>query len=770
MKKIKFGVLSIGVLLGLVFIGICGVLVASKPKISGVISGSGYTGVIVRDEWGIPHIKAASRESAAFLLGHVFASERLFQMEMHRRIGHGRLAEVFGVKALPVDKLYRTFNFKEHFKKVRELHPHPSEMDKEFTAFLAGVNYYIKNNPKPIEFYLLGITPEEFTIDDSYAFLGYMTYSFGIGIRQDSFLSRIKKEKGPEMLKLLRNTQNEAMAKVSEAQKAHDFLMEGYALFEGSNGWVLGPSMTKSKKAILANDPHIVFSRPNLWMEAHIRIEDEDKNIIEDGYGFYLPLIPFPVLYQSEKKSWGLTMSLVDDMDLFKLKNANDETYELDGEKKKFEKSEVIIKVKGAADYKFERKVSIFGPVLNEVLDQNEELYRNIAQHWAFYRDNNDALYSFYRMREAKNMQEFKKAVATGVSPGLNVLYADSENNIGWWIFGEVEKKKNGTRSDLFYEANSIKDFPVETFAFDELPHSENPASGLIVSANSRPEGFPKSLRGDFQIDDRFITIKKLLEQKNDWTLEELEEVQTIPFNIKTPSNFKHLLNFLTDNELRMLNDKIRSEFVKWNGMSDRDEVAPLIYYSWLTEISKSNVSFLSTEDQVIFSQFPEEKYKLQARIEKLDLNSKVDQDIVRETFKKALAYLEAEVGSNQNNWTWGKMHTLEFVHPFGQAAPLNYVFNAGPYSADGGYNEVNNLKWGTYKDNFKIKAGPSVRRLVEYTTPAKMRGMLPLGISGHQLSPYATNQALPFLRGEFRDFHIGAKIFETSSMKLDFK
>ncbi len=765
-------------LVGLSFFGIIvcasiyGYLLLTKPKMSGVVQFKGLENkvTIVRDTWGVPHIKGANRKDVIRALGYLMVSERWFQMEIHRRVARGELAEIFGEKALKVDKLYRTLNFVDHFKNVRKNHPLPKDLENELNWFYEGVNEYVATHPRPLEFWLAGIPVRSFSIDDGYAFIGYMSYSFGIGLRQDSFLSLMQEKLDKDFYQEIRSEPENIFQKVSQVEELHHFLIRAFSPLEGSNGWLIGPNRSKSGKAILANDPHITFSKPNLWMEAHLFVENEQKQILKNDYGHFLPLIALPVLYHSHDKAWGLTMSLTDDMDLYRLKvDESGNNYLLDNKFIPFQKSIVSLPVKGQKNIELEVKKSIFGPILNHVLDQSEKRFQNIALHWSVFKIHNDPLTSLYKMREAKNMQEFKNAVATGVAPGLNILYADNENNIGWWLFGEVEIKPMGTKTDQILIGESLSNLPSEKVAFSDLPHAENPESGIIVSANSRPKDFPKNIRGEFQPSERFETIFTLLNQKEQWSVEEIEELQTLNVNINSKSRLSFLLEFLTDKELTFLGSSFKDELFQWDGISDAEDRSPLFFYTWLKFISMNSLTGFSSDEKNTFSQFPAEWFRLARVLKNLSPANSKDRELVIASFNQALEELINTLGENREKWVWGKLHTLEFVHPLGLVFPLNYFFNEGPHPVSGAFNEINNMKWGQFNEGFAVKAGPSVRRIVDFGAIDKTRGVLPLGISGHGLSVFRKNQLSLFLKGQYREVRMDKKIFEDNSLyRLD--
>lgn len=735
----------------------------TKPPMHGTVHFEGLEKPvqIVRDQWGVPHIKGKSRRDVTRALGYLMASERWFQMEIHRRVARGELAELFGEKALKVDKLYRTFDFVGHFKNVQKVHPMPEELRREMSWYYEGINQYIATHSRPIEFWLAGIPVRPFSMDDAYAFIGYMSYSFGIGLRQDSFMTLMKTKLEREFFEGMRSEPENIFQKVSQLENAHQFLIKAFSPMEGSNGWLISGKHSKSGRAILANDPHITFSKPNLWMEAHLLIEDESQSVVKNEYGYFLPLIALPVLYHSPDKAWGLTMSLTDDMDLYKLRtNSSGNAYLLDDKEVAFEKKEEIIPVKGKPAVVLQIKKSVFGPVLEHVLEQKEEKFRDVALHWSVFKIHNDPLTSLFKMRESKNMAEFKSAVATGVAPGLNILYADKENNIGWWLFGEVEVKPQGTKTDEILVGEKTTDLPSKTIAFEELPHAENPKEGYIVSANSRPANYPTRIRGEFQPSERYDTILTLLKQKEVWSVEELEELQSLNVNINSQSRLAFLMSFLSSKELAFLDSKLLQELKNWDGISDMEDRVPTLYYTWLKHISMNSLVGFSDDEKNVYSQFPAEWFRLSRLLKNLSLENARDKELVINAFNMTLEELNKLLGPDEMKWRWGKLHTLELVHPLGMVFPLNYIFNEGPHPVSGAFNEINNMKWGQFNEGFLVKAGPSVRRIIDFGSINNTRSVLPLGISGHGSSPFRKNQLSLFLKGQYREMVMDKAIF----------
>lgn len=735
------------------------------PQMNGELAISGLSAPVevVRDQNGIPHITAKNSEDAFRALGYVMASERLFQMEVSRRLAQGELAEVLGEKLLASDKLFRNLGLKSESEKLNARKMKDGSFDpqmlKEMNAYYDGINQFVAKGPMPVEFTILGIRPKPFSMVDGQSFVGLMGFSFGIAIMTEPLLTNLAKRIGGDLTEDLRNEKiPDNATRVVDVQsyfskevlKVVSELESGFPLFEGSNGWLLAGSRSTSGAPILSNDPHISYSHPGIWFEAHIKTPEYET------YGHFLSLIPFPILSHNRERAWGLTMSLTDDMDIYQESiDEKNQTYRFKGKDLPLEKREEIIKVKNAPDFHMTVYKTHHGPLLDYALSETTK-EKSLALQWAFYSDRNDAFSTVFQMGRAKNMDEFKKAVSTGVAPGLNILYADKEN-IGWWIFGEIWKKRPGIKTDFILNGENGQDEILGSLTFEEKPHAENPASGMIVSANARPTGYPKDLRGDWQPDDRHKTIETILAQQEKWSPEEIMELQALNMNFDNKALVHTLLN-----ELRFADKTEENRYQKyvdilreWNLNSDVTAIAPSIYYSWAREIQKKMLVDLTEDEKEIFAKVPNGWIFFKRVI--MEPSSpwwkKFDREkLIKETFIDTLSWLGKRLGDDVNEWKWGRIHTLEYVHPIGKVKPFNYLFNLGPYPAPGATQEVNNQKVTSYKGDFEVKAGPSTRRIIDFIRPEKAWGILPIGNSGHLLSPFYNNQVQPFLEGKYRE------------------
>jgi penicillin amidase len=734
---------------------------------------------VIRDGFGIPHIKAKNTIDAFRSLGFVVASERLFQMEIMRRMAAGELSEIFGRKTLASDKLFRTLGLtsimNEMLEKKKSLHQLDPQMWAEMEAFYDGVNQFQESGKLPLEFSILGIKPRPFSALDAYSFVGLMSFSFGVATSAEPLMTELRVKLGDELADELRNdpvlngpkvkavkriVNNNSVGHYPVAAILAD-LEKGFPLFEGSNGWLLSGARTKSGFPILANDPHITYTQPGIWFEAHIITPDYET------YGHFFPLLPFPVLAHNKERGWGLTMSLIDDMDLFREKlNPKFKSYEFKSQSFAYKERLETIKIKGERAQTLVILETQHGPIMDDVFTKSAD--KSLALSWAFRSIENDPLLAFYKMGRAHNMEEFKAAVALGKAPGLNVLYADKKN-IGWWIFGEMTKKSMHTPSDFILDGSTGLDEHLGSLSFLEKPHKENPSSGIIISANSSPEGLSKlgnGIRGDWQPDDRYKSLQSILNQKELWSIEDLKIVQTLNINLENKLILAALLEGINFRNLwkEERAKSYLSVLKNWDFISHKDSIAPSLYYTWCREITKILLSDLSPDEFETFTKLPNNWIFFKKVV--LDPDSpwwkkRGRKRVFTEAFNNTIESLREQFGEDSTGWSWGHLHTLEFVHPIGKVAPFNRLFNLGPVGMNGAAHEINNQKQAGYSEGFKIKAGPSTRRLIDFAHPEKAWGILPTGNSGHILSPFYKDQLELFAEGLYREEWLDEKAIQ---------
>ena len=327
------------------------------------------------DAIGVPHINAQNQQDAYRALGYVHAQDRLWQMELIRRIAAGRLAEIFGEKLIETDTFMSGLGIEESAQETIQNLEKQSEMYQLSMAYLEGVNQYIAEGKTPVEFTIVGVEKEMYTLKDMYNVFGYMAFSFAVAHKTDPLLSEVKEVLGENYLNELIDAESQNLTFIKSERNPQIKAAFGVAMqklfevlpispFIGSNSWVLGPEKTKNGKVIFANDPHIGYAQPSVWYQSHIKTPDYEL------YGFNLALIPFPLLGHNSDYAYGLTMFENDDVDFYIEENnpANAMEYKTATGYETYQLIDKRIKVKGQEDLVYQIKVSQHGPIMSNII------------------------------------------------------------------------------------------------------------------------------------------------------------------------------------------------------------------------------------------------------------------------------------------------------------------------------------------------------------------------------------------------------------------
>ena len=730
------------------------------------------------DDYGIPHIYAESEADAQFALGYLHAQDRLWQIELLRRVGSGRLAEILGEPVVKTDKFFRTINSLETAKKaakVFEAIPADDPMKKAALAYYAGINSFIKNGATPVEFGVLGIEKEELTILDCYAVFGYVAFSFAQAFRTDPIVAKIHQDFGDNYLndldvhwnptaQMIPTYQAPAItdAELSDALSMNE-LFESLPAppWIGSNSWIISGKKTKSGKTIFTNDTHIGFAQPSVWWEAHIEYPGHR------GYGNYMAGIPFPIIGHNDHTAIGLTMFENDDIDFYVEQlnpdNPNQVRFKDKWEDLKIRKE--VIKVKDGKDIEIEVKNSRHGPIVNEVVEGIQKVTKQpVSAYWIYNEFIPNNLGTTYQLSHAKNIDEARAGAAQIVAPGLNGMYADKEGNIAWWAMAKLPIRPKHVNTKLFLDGASGEDEILGYEPFENNPQSENPPEGYLYSANNQPDTTNGVLQPGYYIpEDRGKRIMDLLSAKDDWDVAAAKEMITEVVSDKKPRMVEKIIQILSNTTFKNKNAGKAAEILAtWDGDNQLDDIAPTIFaklqYKILeltckdelgdnfteflnTVLSRRSLPFLLEKEQSPWWDDQNTKDKKENRT-----------DIIHAAFEQSLEAITTQLGDDIAQWQWGKVHTIEHPHTLGQNETLRPYFNVGPYPVVGNKEVINNMSFtinGSGK--YEVVSGPAVRRVIDFADMEHSLNVLPTGNSGNPLSPHYSDQAKMFVDGEFR-------------------
>ena len=520
----------------------------SLPQIDGTTTIAGISAPIeiIRDLDAIPHIFAANKVDALFGLGYVHAQDRLWQMELQRRIGFGRLSEVLGATTIPQDRFLRTVGFGRAAKTAWASTPDWAK--RQIDAYVAGINAFLTTHhggALPPEFSLLRFEPEPWSGADVVVWVKMMAWDLSANYSFELLRHDLVAAVGPERMAQLMpaypvdglsiltgsgrpgraggsgEASGESSSLTSPTHRTHstygtylpdlasswssalatslstgdpavrEFLLDG-AMTEGlgSNNWVVDGTLTASGKPLLANDPHLSAHVPSTWYLAHV--SGGDFEVI----GATLPGTPAVALGRNRSIAWGATNVAADVEDLYRERvDATGTLVEFRGAQEPITVIPETIIVKGSASVHVNVRVTRHGPLISDAINANNAELKTgpkpaplepLAFRWVVLDRHDSTLTSFLRLNEARNWSQFTGALSDFVSPSQNFVYADIEGHIGYYAPGHIPIRASGDGA-LPAEGWTGTAEWTGWIPFDALPHTFDPPEHFIVTSNHRP-------------------------------------------------------------------------------------------------------------------------------------------------------------------------------------------------------------------------------------------------------------------------------------------
>jgi penicillin amidase len=544
------------------------------PQLDGKAKVAGLQAEVTveRDNWGVPHIRAASLEDAVEAQGYVVAQDRLWQLDLLRRASRGQLSEILGPATLKIDKDFRNLNFSRAAERdFQQMNP---ESRKLLEAYARGVNRFIEQHQEtlPMEFTLLKYKPQPWQPTDSLVLTGYMYRTLTDTREREIQRALVTAKVGPELAKDLYSPEsgmdhfvvgdpNVKDATTSNAQDDEDdddqdemdyddlmraglmhpglldamkepdltsyfahqvkeWLREGDDDIRGtlgSNNWVVSGAHTANGKPLLANDTHLELTIPSIWYEVHITAPGYNTK------GVTFPGAPLVIIGHNDRIAWGFTNSGADVLDLYieTFNPANPDEYRVKGKWVKADVYDEVIHVKDAADQHMRLVVTRHGPVL---VNHEDNAY---AVKWTALEPGGLAN-SYNWLGKARNWKQFREIMKQVWGPAQNAVYADVEGNIGYVMAARVPVRKKG-HGEVPMPGDTGDYEWTGYIPFEQLPQSFNPTSGFIVTANARVTGpdYKHYLTDRWEEPYRTARIFDLLNDKHDLRPEDMLKVQT---------------------------------------------------------------------------------------------------------------------------------------------------------------------------------------------------------------------------------------------------
>ncbi len=718
---------------------------------------------VIRDSFAIPYILGENEYDVYRSTGYAMAQDRLWQMDLLRRLTTGRLSEIFGKDLVNADQLFRSLRFTE--KSYMVLDSCDTEIIASLQAFADGVNQYISDqgDKLPPEFTILGYKPEPWEKVHSVNLIGYMSWGLTMAWRTELAIYKASelvdeghvKELIPdmEMQKYFvhpEKTIPEGTEFISELDHIDKVIKDlGLQVLQASNNWVVSGKKSITGKPILANDMHLELNAPGIWYQVHQEIPGK-LNVT----GVALPGQPFVICGHNEKIAWGMTNLMLDDMDFYveTISDQDSGLYKLDGKWLPLKVQKEIIYTKEGDTVVRYNRFTHRGPIISSFKGINDKV---ISMRWIGNEYSNE-LESVYKFDRAANWNDFRDAASTFIAISQNIVYADVDGNIGMQSSAGIPIRKGNPV--LFYPGDTSQYDWTGVVPFEELPFSFNPECGYLASANNRTigENFPYYISTWYDLPNRYKGIVEDLTEKDLFGIEDFEAIQA---DIKsryaekiTPVFLEYLEPCkpdLDETAIAALN-----ELSAWDYTMPVQSVASAIFEQTYLELTR-----LIFEDELgpeVYKKFIEEDLMPTYLIDKLSVTreslwcdnvntpDKTEEfkDIVAEAFKSAVEVLKSTLGEDVLSWQWGKVHTLTLKHPLGKVAVLDKAFslNRGPFAVGGSYHTVSPFSY-PFGTPFEANHGSSHRHIYSVSDWDKSVTVIPTGQSGIPASKFYCDQ-----------------------------
>jgi penicillin amidase len=540
----------------------------------------------------------------------------------------------------------------------------------------------------------------------------------------------------------------------------------------GSNNWVISGEHTASGLPILADDTHLAVQMPSIWYE--VGLHAPQWNVT----GLSFAGVPGVIIGHNDKIAWGVTNVGPDVQDLFieKINPNNPHQYEFEGEWLDMDVQEEVIKVNGGEDIVLEVRSTHHGPIITDIRDDLNEV---LALKWT-QQEPSRILESVVKLNQAQNYDDFREALRFWDVPSQNVIYADVDGNIAYQTPGLIPIRRDGDGEVPV--PGWTGEYEWESWIpFDELPALFNPPQGYIVTANHAVVDldYPHFIARDWSSGDRGQRINDLIaaiiSQDDEISMQDVSRIQFD--NLSLPArDYVPLMEDLSsdDPDVQAAIERLRG----WDLRETKDSVpASLfeIFYIYLMrnvlvdDIGQENLdNLLPGTPKIIFMHDLATQLNASWWDDQGTPQEETWQDIILQSLADAIAWLEQNQGGTMNDWAWGKIHTITFedaVLGASGIAPVEAIFNRGPFAVDSGRDLVNAQNWSNQEPAI-VSSHASQRMLVDMSDFDNSRSVIPTGNSGHPYNEHYDDQMPLYLTGQYHPMPYSREAVEEAAVE----
>lgn len=803
---------------GLIWVGISLVGRSFVPEGAGSdeVAGLGATATITRDQQGIPYIEASNDLDAYASIGYAHAQDRLWQMDMIRRAGEGRLSEVFGRRTIGYDAMLRTIGFRRVADEILRAMPKPTRTALD--AYARGVNAFIASHRGrlPMEFDALGYEPEPWSPVHSVLVSRLLAWELNTAFWSDvvygAIRSRVDSLRFAEMLPSYptdaptiipggqrpepgvviptapRDTNHARTRPADTTQRETTVLSPGVlspgvlrlersmreflgmnGSHVGSNAWAIAPSRATGGRAMLANDPHLMYTAPGRWYQV-VMIVGRNHSA-----GVTIPGVPFIVIGRNDRIAWGMTALMADETDFYRerLDSATGTKAMHDGKWEPLRMIRDTIKVKDSSgSVPFIIRISRHGPIISDVhpfattypvadalalpRDTSSFLaHEPVAMRWRG-NDVSQEIVAFHRINSARTLDEFTAAARLGGVPSISFVYADARGHIAYVPTARVPVRGEGNPNLPMPGWESRFNWK-GVVPMDKLPRLADPQRGWIASANNKvANGLSFNIGDQWEDPSRAIRLEQLLDEGSRFEVVDFVQMQGDVQSPQMRTMVDYLLRAFADStRQRPLVREALGRLRTWDGTMESGSAEAAIAAVWFQTLIEK--TYRDELGPVLFAHFVQSAQLPIKALRRHSLtNSRWFDDvatrnvvetrdqIMRASLGNALALLQKRFPAGAiASWHYGTFHTLSMPHPFASEQRLRSIVNVGPLELGGSNTTLNNGEW-DFNRPYNVRLGPSMRQIVDFAdTAVFLRSIVTTGTSGQPLSQFYSNQTI---------------------------
>jgi penicillin amidase len=727
------------------------------PQLDGEVRLKGLTAAveIVRDRWGIPHISARDPLDAYFGQGFCHAQDRLWQMELTRRLAAGRLAEVFGKDALDVDRFQRRVGLYRAAQREWET-AEPGVRDI-LRAYAAGVNACLDGlmaaGKLPVEFVLARFNPEPWEPLDTLGYARFLAYSQSPNWESELVRSRLIAKVGYLAAAALEpdvwQPESDALPRLEDwgpAEMPEPGEMPPIALAGGpgaSNAWAVSGARSSTGKPLLANDPHMFPRFPSVFYEAHLAAGGE-LNVA----GASAPGTPGILIGHNRHIAWGITASMADTQDLYveRIDPGDSRRTEFAGRWESGTTIREVIGIKGQTQPWVEEVLITHrhGPLLTPTPSLADE-HRPLALR-SMVLEAPSAAAALLDLNRAASWEEFRAAASRWGTPAMNLVYADAEGNIGYQMVGRVPVRARG--EGLVPSPGWSGQYEWQgSLGFDDLPRTFNPPDGLWANANHNMARKSSHFFSREFIDPaRYQRIRQVLESKERHSAVDFGALQAD--EVSLPARRVASLLVVNLAATGRLEARALDELRGWDGRVGADSAAACIYEVFRNELLRARhgdavgdllPAILGAGPHPLLGATNSHYFLQTLRVVRF-LETSPSDPLVRQAFHATVVWLSRRLGPRVADWQWGRLHGLHLQHALSTRKPLGMLFNVPSFPWSG---DLETVRAGGSLPARYDASGPisAYRFIADCGDWDNSLSCIPGGQSGHRGSPHYADQ-----------------------------